>query len=234
MSTNAVSSSLDALTREYETLTNNIANADTVGFKRKVNSFTKSLNSAMQNQVDVKSAYDFTQGGLVQTGNRLDMAISGKGFFTLQTPDGPLYTRCGVFQINAHQQIVDLEGRIVAGKDGPLVIPSDAGTQQIQVSEDGFIKAGHNTVGQLKLTDFGTDESKLTPAGRNAWSAPSDVKPKEATACSIKQGYEESSNVVPIDELVDLITVSRMYQSNIRALNAGQDNSKSLLNVAMG
>jgi flagellar basal-body rod protein FlgF len=230
----AISSSLNALTREYETITNNLANVDTPGFKRQYNNFAKSLNAAMQTELDVKSAYDFKQGGLVETGNHLDMAIGGKGFFTVETADGPLYTRCGLFQINSKGQIVDLDGRLIGGKEGPLVIPAEQGISDITVSEDGFIKAGANTVGQLKLVDFGADELKLLPAGKNCWSAPKDLEPKEASAISVKQGYREASNVAIVDELVDMIAVSRLYQSSLKALTADQDNGKSILNVAMG
>ncbi|OHB56507.1 MAG: hypothetical protein A2Y07_09300 [Planctomycetes bacterium GWF2_50_10] len=235
ISSQQLSSSLSALTKEYETITSNLANINTAGFKRRCNSFTKSLAEKMGNSaIDSKTQFDFSQGHLVHTGNHLDWAMSGKGFFTIETPDGPLYSRNGIFKVNNKGQIVDLEGRLLAGKDGALVLPESLSVTDITVSEDGFVKAGENTMGQLKIADFGKDEAKLVPVGKNCWAPPSFIKPKEVAEISIKQGYQESSNVEMVDEMVDLITVSRMYQSNMKMMTADTDNTKSILGVAMG
>jgi flagellar basal-body rod protein FlgF len=234
--TSAISSSLNALTKEYETIANNLANSNTVGFKRQCNSFTKSLNALQGNAPDegtVDTAFDFSQGSLTFTGSRFDMSLSGKGFFVVETPEGPLYTRNGLFQLNSQSQLVDMEGRTIAGKDGPLIFPQDMSSADMHVSEDGVIRVKNNTIGQLTLADFGADEAKLVPVGKNCFAAPPSLAPEIAKA-TVKQGYQEASNVAAVEEMVDLITITRLYQTNMKLLANNSDNSKSLLGVAMG
>lgn len=234
--TKAISSSLSALTREYETIANNLANVNTVGFKRRCNSFSKQLSALQGNGNDagkVDTAFDFSQGSLTYTGSQLDLGLSGKGFFVVETPEGPLYTRNGKFQTNNKGYLVDMDGRTIVGKDGPLIFPQDMSVADAHVSEDGIIQVKNNTVGQLKLVDFGVDEASLTPVGKNCFVAPADVSPQAAKA-SVKQGYEEVSNVAAVEELVDLITVTRMYQANMKLLTNDSDNTRNLLSVAMG
>jgi flagellar basal-body rod protein FlgF len=234
--TNAISSSLAALTKEYEIVANNLANASTVGFKRQCNSFSKSLNSLQGNipdtgQPDCKT--DFSQGSLTYTGSRFDMSLSGKGFFVVETPEGPLYTRNGLFQLNSQGQLVDMDERLIAGKDGPLIFPHDMSAADMHVSEDGVIRVKDNTIGQLKLADFGADETKLVPVGKNCFAAPANLTAGTSKA-SVKQGYQETSNVSTVEEMVDLITITRLYQTNMKLLTSSNDNAKSLLGVAMG
>ncbi|MDO8303672.1 MAG: flagellar hook basal-body protein [Sedimentisphaerales bacterium] len=234
--TGAISSALNSLTREYETITNNLANVNTVGFKRQSNSFSKSLSALQDDGNDagkVNTAFDFSQGSLTYTGSRFDMGLSDKGFFVVETPDGPLYTRNGMFHVNNKGYLVDMDERTIAGKDGPLIFPQDMSIADMSVSEDGVIQVKNNTVGQLKLVSFGENEAKLTPIGKNCFAAPQGITP-EAAKVSVKQGYQEASNVVAVEELVDLITVTRLYQSNMKLLTSDGDNSKSLLGVAMG
>lgn len=234
--TTAISSSLAALTNEYETITNNLANANTIGFKRHRNSFTKSLDAPQGNNLDagkLDSAIDFSQGSLTYTGSRFDMSLSGKGFFVIETPEGPLYTRNGLFQLNSQGHLVDMEGRTVAGKDGPLIFPRDMSAADMHVSEDGVIKVKDNTIGQLKLADFGANEPKLVPVGKNCFAAPKNIN-SEIAKTAVKQGYQEASNVAAVEEMVDLISITRLYQANMKLLTNNSDNSKSLLGVAMG
>jgi flagellar basal-body rod protein FlgF len=234
--TSAIASSLSALTREYEIVANNLANANTIGFKRQCNSFTKSLNSLQGDNPDsgqVDSKTDFSQGSLTYTGSRFDMSLSGKGFFVVETPEGPLYTRNGLFQLNNKGQLVDMDGRTIGGKDGALIFPQDMSASDMHVSEDGVIRVKDNTIGQLKLADFGADETKLVPVGKNCFAAPANIKAGASNA-SVKQGYQEASNVATVEEMVDLITISRLYQTNMKLLTSNSDNSKSLLSVAMG
>jgi flagellar basal-body rod protein FlgF len=234
--TNAIGASLNALTREYETIANNLANVNTVGFKRRCNSFSKSLDALQRNGADagkVDTTFDFSQGGLTYIGSQFDLGMSGKGFFVVETPEGPLYTRNGIFGVNDKGYLVDMEGRTIAGKDGPLIFPQDMSTGDVHFSEDGLVRVKNNTVGQLKLVDFGADETALTPVGRNCFAAPQSITPEVAKA-TVKQGYQEKSNVAIVEEMVDLVTVTRLYQSNMKLLANDSDNAKALLGVAMG
>jgi flagellar basal-body rod protein FlgF len=237
-----ISTSIDALTQELEIITHNLANASTTGFKRRCNAFSKALDAQQAGaetyspgKIDLESAFDFSQGSLVQTGGTLDFALLGRGFFVVETPDGPLYTRDGAFQTNANGQVVDSEGRTVAGEAGPITVPATVGLSELQVSADGQISAGGTSIGKIKIVDFKDDESKLVPVGGNCFVMPDkNVQPASAENIVIKHGYQEASNVKVVDELVDMIMVTRLYEANMRYISAQKETSSSLTSVAMG
>jgi flagellar basal-body rod protein FlgG len=236
--TTEVSASIAALTREFETITNNLANTSTVGFKRQSNAFSISIDTEepySPGTVDLDSLFDFSQGDMVETGRPLDFALYGKGFFAIETPEGPLYTRNGMFSTNQDGQIVDSVGRIVAGESGPITIPNTIGLSQLQVSSDGTISAGRTPIGKFMLVDFGDDEGKLVPTGDSCYRMPDvSIVPVEAERLVVKQKFQESSNVKIIEELVDMIFVTRLYQANMKSLTSQQEASASLMSLAMG
>ena len=236
-----VSSSIDALMREYEIITNNLANVSTTGFKRITNAFTKSLEEQMINsdqyspgKIELNSSIDFSQGNINVTGRSLDFAIYGKGFFIIETPNGPLYTRNGVFHTDQNNQIVDSQGRIVAGDAGPITIPNDAGILQINVSKDGNISAAGVPIGKFKLVDFQDNENKLMPTGDSCYQMPDpNIQPVEAENSIIKQGSQEVSNVKMIEELVDMLMVTRLYEANMKFIAARKEIASSITSAAM-
>jgi len=238
--TEQVSTSIDALTKEFDIIAHNLANVSTAGFKRRCNAFSKALEaqdaqSYSPGTIDLNSAFDFSQGGMVETGRPLDFAVHGKGFFVIETPEGPLYTRNGTFITNQNSQIVDSLGRIVAGQAGPITIPGNVGISQLNVTSDGTISAAGIAIGQFRLVDFDEDQNKLVPAGDSCYLMPDEnIQPTEAENIVVKQGYQEASNVQIIDELVDMILVSRLYEANMKSLSAAKETSSSLLSVAMG
>ncbi len=239
--TNQVSSSIDALMREFNIITHNISNVSTVGYKRRCNTFSKSLEAQGQGpethspgSIDLNSAFDFSQGSIVQTGRPLDFALYGKGFFVIETSEGPLYSRNGMFLTNQNGQIVDSAGRIVAGESGPITIPPNVGLSQINVSSDGSISAGDTPIGKFRLVDLKDNENKLVPVGASCFRISEDIKPGAAEHIVVKQGYQETSNVEMIEELVDMIMVTRLYEANMKLLSAQKDASSSIIGVAMG
>lgn len=237
-----VSSSIDALSKEFEIVTHNLANVSTVGYKRRCNVFSKTLQAQQtgltkgeEGGVSSSTVFDFSQGSIVETGQPLDFALHGKGFFVIETPDGPLYTRNGVLRTNQNGQIVDFAGRIVAGDSGPIIVPSNVGYSELSVTADGTLSAGHASIGQFRLVDFGSNESKLVPVGSNCFHMPDkDVVPAAAGSVVVKQGYQEASNVKVVDELVNMILVSRMYEANMRLVTAKREASTSSMAVATG
>ena len=239
--TEQLSSSIDTLTREYEIITHNLANASTAGFKRRCNTFTKVLNAQQANSqtnsagtTDLNTVFDFSQGGIVQTSRELDFALSGRGFFVIETPNGPLYTRNGSFSTDQNGQLVDSQGRIVAGKAGAITIPGNIPLSQLYAAEDGSISANGVSIGQLKLVDFGDNQSKLVPVGSSCYRmSDAAVDPADASNVIVKQGFQESSNVQIVEELVDLVMVTRLYEANMEFLSTGRQISNSLMNVAM-
>ncbi|MBW7990123.1 MAG: flagellar hook basal-body protein [Planctomycetes bacterium] len=247
-----VGTSLNALTQEFETITHNLANVSTAGYKRRCNTFSKSLEEQMTGllgqmtgaetgtdtyspgSIELYSSLDFSQGNLTETGRQLDFAIHGKGFFVIETPNGPLYTRNGIFNRNQNGQIIDLQGRIVAGEGGPITIPSNVGISQVSVSNDGSINAGGTTIGKFQLVDFGDNEAKLVPTGNSCYRMPDkNIQPVAAENIIVKQGNQEVSNVKMIEELVDMIMVSRLYEANMKFIAARKEVASSITSAAM-
>jgi len=242
--TTQVSTTIDALTREFDIIAHNLANVSTVGYKRRCNAFSKSLEAQgtgvqtySPGSIDLDSVFDFSQGSIVETGRPLDLALYGKGFFVIETPEGPLYTRNGVFGANQNGQIVDSVGRIVSGEAGAITIPGGVAPAQLNVASDGNIKSGGIdgiTIGKFRLVDFPDNEDTLVPAGDNCYQMPEqDITAVAAENIVVKQGYQEASNVKMIDELVDMMMVSRLYEANMKFVTAQGEATDSIMSVAM-
>jgi len=237
-----ISASIDALMQEFYTITHNLANVSTAGYKRRCNAFSKSLEDYplgtqefIPGEIGLESALDFSQGSIVETGRPLDFALYGKGFFVIETPQGAFYTRNGTFFTNHNGQIVDSEGRIVAGQAGAITIPNNVALSDVHVASDGSISAGGVAIGKFNLVDFGDDQEKLVPVGSSCFQMTDEnVRAGAADNVVVKQGYRESSNVKIVEELVDMIMVSRLYEANMKLVTANKDTSESILSVAMG
>ncbi len=234
----AAGASMDALGRYYRVITHNLANANAVGYKRRVESMRQSLTGQPTTDTDGKvvgkTFIDFTQGRLVRTGRALDVALQGKGgFFVIETPEGPLYTRNGVFRLNAQGQLVDSSGRTVAGESGPITIPSNVGPGGVNVSTGGQISANGQSIGKFRIVQFDKPDL-LRPVGDNCFRAPTSAGSKPAEKFNVHQGCQEGSNVNIVKELVDLITVTRLYEANAKSISAHDERMKNILQVAMG
>lgn len=235
-----LASSVNALLREYETITHNLSNINTAGYKRQINEFSRELmrqlgddqTSLNSGEISVNTSIDLSQGSFVGTDRPLDLAISGKGFFVVETPEGPFYTRNGIFQINHSGQLVNLDGRVIAGVSGPIIIPNNVSQHELMIGENGSIKAGSTLLGHLKLVDFGEDEGKLIPVGHNNFKAPDGVRGEDAKNAMVRQGYQEKSNVRMVEELVRMMHIQRLYESNMKLLIREQENAKTMLGVA--
>lgn len=236
----AVTSGISAMSDRYRSITHNLANANTPGFKRQVSSLMQlapveqsvAPGELASGPITGRNSIDFTQGVSVNTGRALDCALEGKGFFVIETPEGPLYTRHGVFQLNTSGQLVDSSGRLVSGSSGPITIPPDAGPGDIQISGDGLISAGGQSVGQLQIVEF-DNPGDLTPMGMSCFQAPEGVSSTAATATTVQQGSHEASNVSVVEELVNLMMVSRLYQANMKSVQVQDDRMASLLRAVM-
>jgi flagellar basal-body rod protein FlgF len=240
--TEQISSSMDSLTKEYEIITHNMANVSTAGFKRRCNAFSKVLeaNGSPDQPYspgigELSTAFDFSQGNMNETGRELDFALMGKGFFVIETPNGPLYTRNGLFNLNENGQIVDMQGRTVAGESGTITIPNNVSASEIFVAGDGTIGTKDATIGKFRLVDFGENQNKLAPVGSNCFMMTNkDIQPDSAENVMVKQGFQEASNVQIVEEMVDMIMVTRMYEANIHFMDSKKDAANSLMNVAIG
>lgn len=233
------SSSCRALEGDYHTIVSNLANANTVAYKRRRNSFTQALKAAeslggksMLLPLKLESiASDFTPGTFTATYRKLDFAIDGDGLFVLETPTKPLYTRNGAFLLNNERQLCSTGGHIVSGDGGAIVIPE--GAMDITATRDGTIHADGQSVGKIRIVQF-EDTSVLQPDGANTFKNESSEEPTDAEDAELLQGYREGSNVEPVKELVHLITVMRQYEMNLKVISKGTERGKDLIRVAGG
>ncbi len=221
----AACTALVARTQALDTVANNIANTSTVGFRAERNVFSSVLASAQDASTSALSPIinsygilsgtmaDVTQGALEKTGNDLDLAIEGKGYFTVRTADGPMYTRNGSFQLSSKDQIITQSGDLVMGDKGPITVPGG----KLSISADGTISSEGAVVGKIKIAEFplGTE---LTNTGNSLYSAPADAKTIPPTDSTVRQGALESSNVNAVSSMIQLVEAQRNSEMMQRAL----------------
>jgi flagellar basal-body rod protein FlgF len=210
------------LQRALDVAANNIANQDTVGFKvEELTTRTDPISpppipsnlSPVNYVLDTGLARDFGQGELSQTGNPMDVALAGPGFFTLQTPNGPRYTRDGRFTLDAQGQIVDRQGDPVLSASGsPIIVDPQQGP--VMIAKDGSVSQSANgqatQLGKLGVVQF-ANLSALSKQGANQYSETSGQTPVPVTNAIVTQGMVEHSNVNPVKEVTSLISISRAY-----------------------
>jgi flagellar basal-body rod protein FlgF len=162
---------------------------------------------------------DFSSGTLEQTGGTLDFALNGPGFFAVQGPSGPLYTRNGVFQLNVQGQIVTPDGLAVQGASGPIALPQEASS--IEILGDGTLIADGNEIDKLRVVAFQNPDD-LQRVGSTYFQAPPDSIPS-AIQTEVRQGYREISNTSVVHEMVQMISGVRLFEATQRALRQLSD-----------
>lgn len=221
----ALSTALIARTQALDTIANNLANSSTTGYLAERNIFSSvltasgnasnsALNLAINNYgVLGGTKLDTSQGAMQKTGNDLDLAVQGAGFFVVQKSGGPVYTRNGAFQVSSKGQLVTADGNLVMGQKGPITMMPGP----VSVSPDGTISSNGAVTGKLKIITFrpGTD---LKSAGGTDYTAPV-ASVAAATDATVQQGALESSNVNPISGMVELISAQRSDEMMQRALS---------------
>lgn len=206
-------------------IANNLANVSSPGFKRDDSDFENVLNATQAGQSalgaanaadvgwsSVVNAYtDFNQGELKPTGNTLDVAIDGDGFFTVQKDNNTYYTRAGNFKLNTQHELTTPSGFNVLDTSGrPIVLDPNRGTPTI--TPDGTILQKGTTVGRISVVAF-DEPKKLTKFGQGGlFSAPNGLQPKPVLKPHVCQEMLENSNVNVIDEMVRMIQTERSYQ----------------------
>jgi flagellar basal-body rod protein FlgF len=221
------------LRREMDIIANNIANLDTAGFK--VESLIHKTDPAapavtLDGPRPVKFvaadtvARDFGQGSLNKTGADLDMAIEGQGFFQLQTPNGPRFTRDGRFTTDPTGRLVNQQGHAVLDESGSeITIDADKG--QVAIGADGSMSQGNERVGKVGMFSFAS-QAALEKSGDNSFRNSSNLQPQPATSARLRQGHIESSNVKPVLEITRMVEVSRAYESAAKMVDAEADLSR--------
>lgn len=231
--TSAAASGLRARMQGLDMLANNIANASSVGFKADLEFYSlyhgeQSAESGnpdpTESPVIEKSWTDFSQGQIAQTNGELDVALLGEGFFTIQTPSGPLYTRDGSFRLSAKGILQTTDGYPVLGiDDKPIQLDV---TQPVDVDAEGRIEQRGADAGQLKIVRF-TAPQVLSKQDRAYFRlSVSDLKPVPATGVQVQQRSLESANVQPAQAAVRLVGVMRQFEMLQRAMTIGNEMSK--------
>ncbi|HLJ47626.1 MAG TPA: flagellar hook basal-body protein [Bryobacteraceae bacterium] len=215
-------------------LANNLANAATSGYKGDKEFY--SLFSSKSAEAGDDDGYlpklpsvdhhwtDFSQGLLETTGNPLDMALSGDGFFTINGPSGPLYTRNGGFQRSATGTLITSEGYPVASLGGGTITLDPA--LQVEITREGIIKQGGADVGQLAIATF-PNTNVLSKQG-NSYFKNTDPKvtPTQSTTTEVNQGRLEASNIKTSDVAVHLVGVMRQFEMLHKAVSLTTDMDK--------
>ena len=250
---------MNAQEQNLEVIANNISNLNTTGFKRSRAEFTDliyqtervmgvstrgrdaTVPEGAQVGLGVRTAAIRTlqiQGALTNTGNSLDLAINGRGWFQVTTPAGDtVYTRDGAFNTNAQGQLVTSDGYTVTPS---ILVPPTA--TSITVSQTGLVTAtvpgttAPQSVGQLTIANF-INEAGLRALGSNlfqqtsASGQPTVGVPGDTAFGILQQGYLESSNVDPVSEITNLISAQRAYEMNSKVIQAADQMSGTISNM---
>jgi len=221
----AACTALMARSQALDLVANNLANTSTPGYRGQRSIFrsflaaasgqpASNLNQAV-NEYGILggSQLDLTQGSLERTGNDLDFAIQGAGFFVVQNAGGRFYTRNGNFQVSPQGQLVTASGDAVMGENGIIRIVGGP----VSVSPDGTVSVNGAVAGKIKMVEFAAG-TPLESVGKTNYSAPPHSD-SAATHSTMAQGVLESSNVNPVASAVELVSVQRYAEMMQRALS---------------
>lgn len=234
-----------ALIQQYrmDILANNLANVHTAGFKEDRTHF-KLVDAPAIDPTDVDAAaraslepvllgypsmdyyVNFTQGPLQRTGNPLDLAIEGEGFFNIQTPAGVQYTRKGNFQVSKDGLLVTSEGYPVLGRSSSITLTQGI----VTVDKEGGVQVDGITADQLRITRF-ADQQRLKKVGESRFlSLDGEASAIPSDTFSIQQGHVEMGNVDPVRGMVEMIEALRVFETYQKILETMDDVDAQSIN----
>lgn len=226
----ALSGNLSAQ-RRLDVISNNLANSSTAGFKADQIQFESVLanvkNPTQQVPVFSNDRYstDYSPGALQRTENTLDVALEGDGFFVVNTPQGPAYTRQGNFFRGLGGRLVNADGFEVQGSGGPIAI----GGGKVEIAGNGEVVVNGATVGTLSKVDF-PKPYQLTKIGGGLFVPANPQAAPAPTQASVKQGYLETSNVKVVVEMARMIETSRYFETCAKAVKSYDDMTAKAVN----
>jgi flagellar basal body rod protein FlgG len=229
----SAAAAMNATERWQDLVAENLSSSSVPGARQQEVSFS-SVQAGMSasapgepgNSFEIPSAgssTNFSQGELKATGNNMDMAVEGPGFFTVQMPDGSTaYTRDGEFELNNQGRLTTKQGYPVASTGGTLTFdPSNSAT--INVSAKGDVSQGGDSKGKLSITEFG-NVNALTMGNGGYYLADSPLaKPTPSATTNVRQGFSEASNTSPTLAMASLITSMRMFETNQKVMQMQSD-----------
>ena len=226
-----------ALKTRMNVIANNLANINTAGFKRDtvhmeefrmpVAQMTelRGRDKALSYVHDRAVLNNMSAGSMKQSGNELDVAINGKGWFSINTPSGERYTRNGEFKLNNEGTLVTNDGFPVLGSGGPISFgPNET---QITIARDGTISSSEGLKGQIRVVTF-NEEQNLNKEGFNLFKT--DEQPTPVEQPNLMQGMVEGSNVKPVLELTTMIETTRAYVNQAQLLKKSEELKTDAMN----
>jgi flagellar basal-body rod protein FlgG len=217
-----------------EIITNNLANTDTPGFKADYLSLNlvkppAGLSAGSVRQDDfgpmIRFYTDFSAGELRATGNHLDFALEGDGFFAVETPQGVQYTRKGNFAVNKDGTLVTQEGLPVLGDAGPIQIEGD----DIRCDQEGNLYAGDEQAAKLRIVRI-EDKTKLEKSGESLFRLKDGGAVAPAEGTFVRQGFLEGSNVTVIRAMTEMIEALRGYEAYQKMMQTIDENTSKSVN----
>jgi len=213
----ALSGNLSAL-RRLEVISNNLANASSAGFKAdqiQFESVLANVKNPTQGPIFSSESFstDFSAGPMQKSGNPLDLALEGDGFFVVNTPQGPAYTRQGNFRRGAGGRLVNADGYEVQGSNGPISVAGG----RVQIGAGGVVTVDGAAVGTLAKVDFPKPYA-LTKAGGGLFVPVNPQAPTTPSTAEVKQGFLEGSNVKVVVEMARMIEASRYFETCAKAV----------------
>ena len=212
----SAAAALQMLERRQQVLANNLANASTRGFKSET-AFARMIGDAL---ATTDTALDLTQGNLTETHNALDLAIQGDGFFVTQTPGGERLVRNGSFRLDADRRLVDANGSVVLGDDGPITLPPGVA----EVDATGLVKVNGKPIQRLRVERV-TDGTQLEHEGGTQFLPDTSRTSVPVAERVVKQGFIEESNVNTMSQMTAMLEVLHRYgaaQKTLSTLDAAR------------
>lgn len=218
---------LESKSRAIEVIANNLANVSSVGFKRS-DIFSQSLRDAQTNsraEPMPREVIDFAQGAIQVTGNPMDLALEGGGFFSIETNEGIRYTRQGNFKLDSQGFLTTPNGDYVLGDSGRIRVEGE-----MRFSDDGKVFINGEQSDQLDIVNI-SDKSKLFRAGNGLFGVSDERAVSEVPeGTKVRAGSLEASNVNAIEEMVKLIETYRQFEADQRALKAQDESLNKAVN----
>jgi len=222
--------------KKQEVISNNLANAATPGFKRE-GLFLRELSRAQERTYPKVESWekpmfndiytDYSQSVLSRTDSPMDLALDGRGFFSVQAPTGEtLYTRAGNLTISPEGQLITPDGHALLTDAGPIEVESGA---EIAVSIEGYVSVGGEERGRLALINF-EEPQKLEKLDGGVYRAPAGMNPTEPQSLWVRQGYLAEANVDVVREMVDMIQSFREFESNQKVIHIADETLSKTVN----
>ncbi len=209
--------------KRLDIISNNIANSNSPGYKKDSIQFSDVLGEVTYTSM--------AQGPIRETGENLDLALSGDGFLSVQTGQGNLYTRAGNLTLNSAKQLVTQDGYPVLSKNLPIAVENPS---NLRITEDGQVFDGDNQIGSLDIVQFAPD-IRLQKS-QNGYFEPqtAGAQPVKAANCTVRQGSLEGANFNPVEEMARMVQTMRNFETYQKTFQSSGNLDSQLIAKTSG